>query len=340
MEFGHLSETAARHGRPKAGASLIARVSAYRCALVWTDLAPIARAHLADYHLAITESTSGGLRGAHGRSSMTRSLRWAILIVSILGALLTLAYAWRFSLATSIWPWADSRLSYIFLSSILGANVGIGVWVWSTQDLSALKGVLLDAAVVALGVGATSLVVGVRDGSGKALGIGAAGVIVCPAIVFLLLKLLPRPVVDGRPTPGFLRGSFAFFTVALLFAVVALFLRAPHIFPWPLQPRSSVAFGWIFLGSAAFYGYATLRPSLSNAYPQMVAFLVYDLILIGPFLRQFSAVSVAHRLSLVLYTAVLISSGLLMIYYLAVDPETRIWRRVPWTAAAGEASRS
>jgi hypothetical protein len=49
----------------------------------------------------------------------------------------------------------------------------------------------------------------------------------------------------------------------------------------------------------------------------------YDLVLIFPFLGLFSSVKSNHRLSLIIYVAVLLYSGLLSIYYLFLHKQTR-----------------
>jgi hypothetical protein len=112
-----------------------------------------------------------------------------------------------------------------------------------------------------------------------------------------------------------------------------LLLRADHIFPWPLKPESSVIFGLLFAGSAAYYAYGLARPMWSNAYGQLAAFLVYDLVLIVPFTRHFGDVQPAHRLSLVIYVAVLVYSGLLATYYLFINSQTRILMKRATAAA-------
>src|SRR6185436_1068732 len=134
------------------------------------------------------------------------------------------------------------------------------------------------------------------------------------------------PLTDPRPTPGLVRISFGFFVLSLLLAGIALILRAP-IFPWKLNPDSSVIFGCIFLGDAFYFLYALLVPRLSNAIGQLLSFLAYDLALIGPFMQLFGSVEPAFRLNLIVYVVVLIFSGLLAAYYLFINPQTRDWLR-------------
>jgi hypothetical protein len=102
-----------------------------------------------------------------------------------------------------------------------------------------------------------------------------------------------------------------------------LIARVPTIFPWPLNPDSSVLFGCIFLGDACYFLDGLLVPRWHNARGQLLSFLAYDLVLIVPFLALFSSVKPVHRLSLVLYVAVLLYSGVLAAHYLCVNQTTR-----------------
>lgn len=112
--------------------------------------------------------------------------------------------------------------------------------------------------------------------------------------------------------------------------------RSPHtIFPWPLRPDSSTLFGCIFLGDACYFFYGLLVPRWQNAYGQLLSFLAYDLVLIVPFLELFASVSPERRLSLILYVAVLLYSGMLAIYYLLVNENTRGWQATSQSTEAG-----
>ena len=71
---------------------------------------------------------------------------------------------------------------------------------------------------------------------------------------------------------------------------------------------------------------ALRSPRWHSARGQLLGFLAYDLILIGPFLAHFNTVNPVHRLSLTIYTLVLVYSGALAVYYLFVNKTTRSWR--------------
>ena len=72
--------------------------------------------------------------------------------------------------------------------------------------------------------------------------------------------------IEGEP-------SFGLFTLILILAGGALIFRVPTIFPWPLNPDSSVLFGCIFLGDAFYFFYGLLVPRWSNACGQLLSFL-------------------------------------------------------------------
>jgi hypothetical protein len=120
------------------------------------------------------------------------------------------------------------------------------------------------------------------------------------------------------------RVSFGIFVASLLFAGTALILRQP-IFPWKLNPDSSVIFGCIFIGDAFYFLHALFKPSWRNAAGQLLSFLAYDLALIIPLFRLFEMVDPALRLNLTVYVLVLIYSGAVAVYYLFLNPRTRNW---------------
>ena len=88
-------------------------------------------------------------------------------------------------------------------------------------------------------------------------------------------------------------------------------------------------YGWIFLGAACYFLYALARPNWANAQGQLLGFLAYDLVLIVPFCKHFATVDASLRINLIVYTAVLVYSGLLAVFYLMLNRSTRCW----WTTS-------
>lgn len=60
----------------------------------------------------------------------------------------------QWSWATDLWPWPDSRLSYIFLASILAAVALPVIWIGLSGELGAAEAGGLDLAVTYGGMGA------------------------------------------------------------------------------------------------------------------------------------------------------------------------------------------
>ena len=140
-------------------------------------------------------------------------------------------------------------------------------------------------------------------------------------VVFLWSRRIPWR--DRRPMPSVVRGSFAFLALVLVAAGTALAFGA-DIFPWDLRSETSVIFGFIYLGAAVYFLYGFVRPRWSNAAGQLIGFLAYDIVLIGPFVDRFDEVTGRQLLSLIIYSAVLVFSGALAFYYLFVDEGTRL----------------
>jgi hypothetical protein len=112
--------------------------------------------------------------------------------------------------------------------------------------------------------------------------------------------------------------------VALVVVGGLLVVGIPNIIPWTITPELSMLIGLMFLGAAAYFAFGVIEPRWENAGGQLAGFLAYDLVLIVPFLQRLPTVAEAQRLSLIVYTAVVIYSALLAISYLALNPATRM----------------
>jgi hypothetical protein len=254
---------------------------------------------------------------------MNNNLRIAGFITGILLLVLTLGFVFQLPWVVNLWPWPESRLSYLFLGSILAAvTIAVG-WISLLGDWGALPAGALNIFVIAVTWAVYFLQRSFSDHRSSLLSYGIVGILIAlvSAAAFLWSRRLP--LHDTRPTPRFLLFSFGLFTVILILAGGALIFRVPTIFPWPLTPDASVLFGCIFLGDAFYFFYGLLFPRWHNACGQLLSFLAYDLVLIFPFLGLFSSVKPDHRLSLIIYVAVLLYSGLLSIYYLLLHKKTR-----------------
>lgn len=232
----------------------------------------------------------------------------------ILGAGFWLRTDW----ALALWPWPDGPLSYLFLASILLAEGATLLWTAWTLELEAARGGALGFALTTGGLAATTGWLYAQRGDGLLLGWALiCGVLAIGAL--LLWRAGSRfPWRDTRPVPAVVRGSFLVFALALGIATAMLLLRAPVVFPWSLKPESSLMFGCLFLASAVYFFDGWRRPGAANAFGQLTGFLVYDLVLLPPYLRHWPKTEGGFRISLVIYLAVLIWSALLAVWY---------WRR-------------
>jgi len=250
-----------------------------------------------------------------------KTIRSLILIGGLAILVLAFGFIFRVPLALNIWPWEDVRYSYLFIGSILAAVSAAALWIGWTGELGILPAGSLNIFVIAL---TTSLYFFNLTSRGRSdmlvFGLASILMVFVSSATFLWSRRLP--LTDSRPTPMPVRVSFGIFIVSLFLAGGALVLRLP-VFPWDLNPDSSVIFGCIFLGDAFYFLFGLFRPRWGNAFGQLLSFLAYDVVLIIPFVLLFDTVKPERMFSLVVYTAVLIYSGGLAVYYLLINPRTR-----------------
>ena len=264
---------------------------------------------------------------AEGWRAVKTFVRIALSISGAITALLAFGFAFQLAWATKLWGWPDSRLSYIFLGSIAAAIAAPVIWIALSNELGAVVGGALNIATICASTGLYLLHLHTRRGEGKLLIIAVVLGVVFVLSVALFIQSRNIPIQDRRPIPFPVKLSFGIFFIALVAASTALLLRAAHVFPWPLRGDTSVMIGCIFLGNAIYFAYGLSSKYWGAVTGQLIAFLAYDLVLIGPFVRHFKHVLPAHRLSLTVYVIVLVGSGALSLYYLFISPSTRLWTR-------------
>lgn len=247
--------------------------------------------------------------------------------VLIVGGVLLLALAAGLMLqapwATAVWPWPDGRLSYTFVAAIQAAIAAAMIWIGVSEEWGALAAGGLNLLVTMTGTAVYFFILAGRndDATIRTFAIGCALFALFNLGLFLWSRRIP--IRDPCPTPRPVLFSFGLFAAVLILVAGALLLRLANIFPWPLNPDTAVVFGFIFLGDAFYFLYGLWLPRWHTASAPLWSFLAYDLVLIGPFLAHFSKVQPELRLSLILYTAVLLYSGGLAIYYLLINRATR-----------------
>jgi hypothetical protein len=250
-------------------------------------------------------------------------IRSLTLIGGLVIALLAMGFVFQIPGILQFWPWPDGRYSYLFIGSILAAVSAAALWIGLTGELGALPAGSLNVLVITLATTVYFFQLAWLDGRSNLIPLAVISLLMAVASIAAFLWSRRLPLRDSRPTPRLVRISFGIFTASLILAGTALLFRAP-IFPWPLNPDSSVIFGCIFLGDAFYFLHALLRPRWHNALGQLLSFLAYDLVLIVPFVALFPTVKPEHRLNLIVYVIVLLYSGGLAIYYLFLHRETRL----------------
>jgi hypothetical protein len=256
------------------------------------------------------------------------SVRVALIGAGLASLVLTAGFFWRWDWATDLWPWPDSRLSFVFLASIVAA-IGLPcLWIGLSGELRAIEAGALDLAVTYAGMVAYLIALAGDPGQpelgGYIAAFAALGLFSLAA--YLWSRRIPRR--DPRPMPAPVRISFAGLACALMAFGTALVFGA-DVFPWQLGDESSVMFGLIYLGAAVYFLHGIARPSWSNAAGQLIGFLAYDLVLIGPFLGHFDDASGGQLTSLWIYTGVVVYTACLAVYYLFVHDETRLFGSEP-----------
>jgi hypothetical protein len=248
-------------------------------------------------------------------------LRGLMFVSGLIVVLFAFGFVFQHPFATSIWPWEDGRYSYLFVGSILAAVSAAMLWIGWTGEFGALPAGALNIFIIALTSSIYFFKLASRGRTDMTLfGIFSALFAIASLVAFFWSVRIP--LKETRPMPKPVKVSFWIFIASLFAAGGSLILGAP-IFPWKLNPDSSVIFGCIFLGDAFYFLYGMFRPNWHNALGQLLSFLAYDLVLIFPFIGLISTVETERLVSLIIYIAVLIYSAGLAVYYLVINPPTR-----------------
>jgi len=263
-------------------------------------------------------------RKASEGSTVHRIARYALIATGVVELALAAGFFLQLPWATGLWPWPTSRLSNIFIASILAASAAPVLWIGLSGEFAAITGGAINLLLASLGMAGFSFHTYFQDTA--RLTILSYG-LVCVVLALLCLGLIvwTRRIrfQDPRPLPRGVRVSFVAFLIILILVGGALVLRMANGFPWRLGPEQSVLYGWIFLGAACYFFYALKNPHWANAQGQLLGFLAYDLVLIVPFVKHFETVNPSLWTNVVIYIGVLVFSGVLAIYYLLICKATR-----------------
>lgn len=259
---------------------------------------------------------------------MSRSLLFFLFVLAGIAELvLAIGFALRLPWAIDLWPLPDGRLSFSFMGAILAGSAMPLLWIGLSQEIAALRGYALGFSVMYGGIALTAFATFVNSGKASLLAFGLLMALLALVCVLYLLRA-ETISADSRSMPRLLRISFAIEVTVLTLVGIALILAIPNVLPWPLQPVSSVMYGWVFGGLALYFGYSLAKGSWVHTRGQLMGFLAYDLFLVGPLAVQLPVVKPEHLLGLIVALAIIVSSGALAVYYLLINPTTRIWSAV------------
>jgi hypothetical protein len=235
-------------------------------------------------------------------------------------ALLSFGFLLDHPWATWLWPYYTYRMSRIFIASVLLAVAAPVFLIGWKEEWAAVRGGAPNLLVMFLFMGVYALV---SARSTPATLFGTMALLFAAVQLILFALALPYRFRDNRPTPGPVLWSFRFFVLVLVAVGVALISRVGNILPWMVSTELSVLYGAVFLSAAVYFAHAIRAGVWGAAVGPLAGFLAYDLVLIGPFLVMFADIPDHLRLSLILYTAVVLFSGALALYYLWHGPDPR-----------------
>jgi len=265
-----------------------------------------------------------------------KAIRPFLLFVAVVQFFFAIAFFFQWPFAVNLWPFEGTTpLTFIFVSSIFAAAAASTAWAVLSGNLGAIAGIGLDYLTILLPVGVFSFSLSGGDSGMVGYGILCLVGAVFGLALFLWANRIPIPKTPPLPRP--LRYIFIFFIIALAIVGGRLVLQVPDSIPWMITPELSVIMGWMFIGALTYFAYALLKPSWANAAGQLAGFLAYDIVLIVPFLQRLPNTPPEQQLGMYIYTAVVLLSGLVAIYYLFVKQETRLvggGSRVPRPHAA------
>ncbi|HUE97998.1 MAG TPA: hypothetical protein VMN99_02020 [Anaerolineales bacterium] len=226
-----------------------------------------------------------------------------------------------------LWVWPESpALGLAFVGSWLAGLAAPLIWIGLAGHLPALRGGAL-AGVVAYG--GSAFLLWVRHslpGKERFLPFAVVCVLIALFAVIVLIWSARLSTPDDRRSPPVIRWTFLLFSAILLPVGLGMVMGNSRIFPAELLPDMTRLYGWFFLGSFVYYFFGFLKPSWLNSTGHMLSFLVYDLLLIPPFAQYWQVVPADFRWNLFMYLMVLVASMFFCIFFLFMNPRTRLFR--------------
>lgn len=226
-----------------------------------------------------------------------------------------------------IWPKKTGALGFSFLGAWFAGGVAPLIWSGLFRKYSPLRA-LSFAGLIATG-GSAGFLYSKHAilGNERYLPFSIIFLIGFIGIIYVFIKSKRGSLPGDNPVSPVIRWAFLAFSILLFYFGLQLILNKPFVFPIPLSNDMQDIYGWFFLGSFAYFLYGAWKPSRFNAIGPMLSFLVYDLLLIPPYLNYAMTVPADYRVSLILYLSVLFASALFCIYYLFFDARTKLFKQ-------------
>jgi hypothetical protein len=189
----------------------------------------------------------------------------------------------RASWATALWPWADVKMTYVFLASVLAAAIAPSIWIGLTGEMAVLAPGALNTLILNLAFAAYLGFRGIDRADFKLVIAAGVNLAVVPFFVSLLRRSRTIPVKDTRPMPRFV--TYALWAICGILIVVGLPLlfQVNNIFPWDLTPQTSTIFGCVFLGASGYFFYVARQPYWIFGLAPLLGFLGYDVVLLAKY---------------------------------------------------------
>ncbi len=179
------------------------------------------------------------------KTTTLRAASYSIGMGGIALLILTAGYYFVMPWATATWPWPDSRLSYIFVASILAA-IGTNIlWLSVVGEWGSAVSGAVNLLIAAVGMAMYMYQLYFRE---EKLSLVIYGIIFALFALYNLGFALWShrfPIQDTRTTPRLVSISFYIFATILLLVAVALLTRAPAIsdpnraIPGPFRGRNT-----------------------------------------------------------------------------------------------------
>lgn len=223
--------------------------------------------------------------GSHDESERrTTWFRWmcfaAVLPIVVVGVGLSRQSGW----ATSLWPWPDVRMTYIFLASIAASIAAPVAWAAWRNEPGALDVIAFELMIGAPAVGGYLLWLAFdwRDRDIALFGIGFLAIGISAAMVYRLTRGIP--IKNPRRLPTFFRCAFVVICAILIVLGSMCAFQRPDVFPWDISPETSTVIGLIFLSAALLFALIVARPMWAYGEMALTAFIAYDIVLLFPYI--------------------------------------------------------